>query len=233
MGFRAGPDVPGRGADRPDRPASASSDAAAARPVFARLYSSVLRPRQDAQRRTLLEGLSGTVAEIGAGAGITFSLYPPTVTHVIAVEPEPYLRRRAAKSARHAQVPVEVRAGTAEDLPLADASIDAVVVSLVLCSVRSQPAALGEIRRVLRPGGELRFYEHVAAQNALARGLQRAADATFWPRLFGGCHMGRDTVSAIASAGFDVEHHGRISRPSLSPPPPAVIGVATPSPDAR
>ena len=136
-----------------------------ARPRFARMY---LRSAASAEergatghRRRLLEGLRGTVVEIGAGHGLNFPLYPGEVSEVVAVEPEPTLRSQAETAAESATVPIRVLAGVADELPLEDESADAVVASLVLCSVPDQQRALAEIRRVLRPEGELRFYEHV------------------------------------------------------------------------
>lgn len=132
---------------------------------FAREYARLV-PTMDARgagehRAELVAGLAGTVIEIGAGTGAMFAHYPPAVTSVLAVEPDAYLREFAARAAAAAPVPVTVVAGTAGSLPAPDASFDAAVCSLVLCSVPDQPAALTEIRRVLRPGGQLRFYEHV------------------------------------------------------------------------
>lgn len=178
-------------------------------PVFARVYSSVVarvgrRLGLDELRRRLVAGLSGEVLEVGVGPGDSFAFYPTGVTRLVAVEPEPYLRRRAEAAARTAPVPVEVRADEADALDLPDDSVDAVVFSLVLCSVPDQHAALAEAARVLRPGGELRLLEHVRAHEpGLGRRLQPVLDATVWPRLFGGCHCGRDTVAAVRRAGFD------------------------------
>jgi ubiquinone/menaquinone biosynthesis C-methylase UbiE len=178
-------------------------------PVFARLYARA-RPAMDQRgaadhRRSLLDGLAGQVVEVGAGDGGNFAHYPAEVTSLVAVEPEPYLRAKAESRAFAAAVPVEVVNGTADRLPLADDSIDAVVTSLVLCSVPDQAIALAEIFRVLRPGGELRFYEHVAAgpDTGLDR-VQRIADATIWSWFSGGCHVHRDTATAITTAGFTI-----------------------------
>jgi hypothetical protein len=135
------------------------------RPRFARTY---LRTAKTAERRgatehrrRLLDGLRGTVLELGAGHGLNFPHYPSTVTQVIAVEPEPALRAAAVEAAPAAPVPIRVLPGVAEELPLEDESVDAAVASLVLCSVPDHDHALAELRRVLRPGGELRFYEQV------------------------------------------------------------------------
>jgi ubiquinone/menaquinone biosynthesis C-methylase UbiE len=147
---------------------------------------------------------------------------------VVAVEPEPYLRERAERAAATAPIPVRVLDGVSGRLPLEDASVDAGVFSLVLCSVPSQAAALGELRRVLRPGGELRFYEHVRSQRAGFARLQRAADVV-WPHVAGGCHTYRDTVRAIERAGFEIDTCRRFSfRPSalVAPAAPHVLGRA-------
>jgi ubiquinone/menaquinone biosynthesis C-methylase UbiE len=199
-------------------------------PVFARFYSRFVVPGIDRRggtelRRRNLAGLTGTVIEVGAGDGANFGLYPDTVERIVALEPEPYLRERAA---RHADERVELREETAEDLPLDDGEADAVVFSLVLCSV-DQDAALAQARRVLRSGGELRFLEHVQAPEPGAmRRVQRVLDATVWPHLFGGCHTGRDTVGAIERAGFTIVELERLTFPegSRAPEAASIIGTA-------
>jgi ubiquinone/menaquinone biosynthesis C-methylase UbiE len=203
-------------------------------PVFARVYArlSAQMDRAGAAelRRRMLSGLTGRVIEVGAGNGRNFAQYPETVAEVVAVEPEPTMRALAQTAARNAPVPVRVVAGTASALPADDGEYDAAVTSLVLCSVPDQAAALAEIRRVLRPAGRYCFLEHVVAQTPGMRGLQRAADATLWPRLFGGCHTGRDTAAAIAAAGFTVEELERFRFPEgpLAGPAAAhILGRAT------
>ena len=109
----------------------------------------------------MLAGLRGRVVEIGAGNGMNFAHYPATVDEVVAVEPEAYLRAKAEQAADRAAVRVSVRDGVADALPIPAAGFDAVVASLVLCSVADPGAAVAEMRRVLKPGGELRFMEHV------------------------------------------------------------------------
>jgi ubiquinone/menaquinone biosynthesis C-methylase UbiE len=153
--------------------------------VCARLY---VRQSEQAERlgladrrAQLLVGLFDRVLEIGAGNGLNFAHYPSAVTEVIAVEPEPHLRRHAERAARKAPVPVTVVKAVAEELPFAAAEFDAAVASLMLCSVADVPASLAEVHRVLRPDGELRFFEHVASPRRTLRALQRAADATVWP----------------------------------------------------
>jgi ubiquinone/menaquinone biosynthesis C-methylase UbiE len=202
------------------------------RPIFARMYARV-RPAMDREgaaehRRRLLAGAVGRVVEVGAGDGGNFAHYPDEVVRVLAVEPEPYLRAQAFRSAATAPVPVEVVEGTAERLPAADASADVIVVSLVLCSVRDQQVALAEALRVLRPGGELRFYEHVAADGGRLETAQRLADATVWSLFAGGCHLHRDTAAAIAAAGFVIEELERFDFPAGQPNParPHILGRA-------
>jgi SAM-dependent methyltransferase len=173
-------------------------------PVFARAWAVIGRSAMAGRERArLVAGLSGRVLEVGAGDGLTFGHYPPAVTSVLAVEPERHLRARAAE---RAPARVTVVDGVAEDLPAADGSVDAVVACLVLCSVRSQARALAEVRRVLAPGGELRFYEHVASGRRAGRALQQGLDRSgVWPRLAAGCHLTRDTEQAIRAAGLTVE----------------------------
>jgi ubiquinone/menaquinone biosynthesis C-methylase UbiE len=204
-----------------------------ARPRFARMY---LRSAASAEergatghRRRVLEGLRGTVVEIGAGHGLNFSLYPAEVSEVVAIEPEPTLRSHAETAAESATVPIRVLAGVADGLPLEDESADAVVASLVLCSVPDQQRALAEIRRVLRPDGELRFYEHVIPHCQPKRLLLQVIDRSgLWPALAGGCHPARDTTEAIMRAGFEIEEIERFgfSAQRFQPLIPHILGVA-------
>ncbi len=157
-------------------------------------------------RELLLDGLTGTVVEVGCGDGRMFDRYPASVTSVVALEPDRGLRELAEAAAAAAPVPVSVDDGTAERIPLDDEAADAVLFSLVLCSVPDQAAALAECRRVLRPGGELRFYEHVVASGGALRPLQMALDRSgIWPTFAAGCHLSRDTARAITDAGFTIE----------------------------
>jgi ubiquinone/menaquinone biosynthesis C-methylase UbiE len=121
-----------------------------------------------------------------------------------------------------------LRDNVAADLPVGDGEVDAVVFSLVLCSVDDQAAALAEARRVLRSGGELRFFEHVEAEPGFVRRLQVALDATMWPRLCGGCHLGRDTAGAIERAGFLITEIDRFSFPdgARGPSSSVILGRA-------
>jgi ubiquinone/menaquinone biosynthesis C-methylase UbiE len=203
------------------------------RPVFSRFYAA-LSPRLDDEglaplRAELLAPLAGSVVEIGAGNGRNFARYPATVTSVTAVEPEPRLRALATRSAATAPVPVTVVPGTAEALPLPDASCDAAVLCLVMCSLPDRPAALAEAARVLRPGGVLAFLEHTRAETPVLRAVQRLADATVWPLLAGGCHTFTDPVGDIETAGFEITTLRRFRFPEsrfTQPASPHVLGLA-------
>lgn len=182
-------------------------------PWFARLYvrlsQAAERGGADAHRDRLLAGLHGRVLEIGAGNGLNFKHYPDTVTEVLAVEPDDLLRAHAETAAEEADIPIRVIPGQVDALPAEDdGSYDAVVASLVLCSVPDPASALAALRRALRRGGELRFYEHVRSSRPW---IGRAEDVfdPLWSRVAGGCHPNRDTLGAIRAAGFqvsDVEH---------------------------
>jgi hypothetical protein len=127
------------------------------------------------------------------------------VDEVVAVEPEPYLRTRAQQAAGRAPVCITVTDGTADRLPFEGASFDAAVASLVLCSVPEQEPALAELRRVLKPGAELRFFEHVRSPSPRKARVQQALDSSgIWPLFVGGCHCGRDTRAAIEASGGKV-----------------------------
>ncbi|MFC8955627.1 MULTISPECIES: class I SAM-dependent methyltransferase [unclassified Streptomyces] len=219
----------------PPRPGRAGSPSPRVHhPLFARFYarfsvSADTRAGLGDLRGELLAGLSGRVLEIGAGNGLNFAHYPAGVSEVVAVEPEARLRRLAQESARRAAVPVTVLPDTAEALPLEDASFDAAVASLVLCTVRNVPQVLAELHRVLRPGGELRFFEHgVADTPGLAR-VQRGLDRTVWPLLFGGCHTSRAPLAAMEAAGFVLGPYRSFDVPEKGPrlpSSPCVLGVA-------
>lgn len=207
-------------------------------PRFARMYeriSAESERRGTAEHRDrVLAGLTGRVIEVGAGNGMNFSHYPDTVTEVVAVEPDDHLRGLAEQATARAAVAVRVVAGHATALPADDASFDAAVTSLVLCSLPDVPAALAEIRRVLKPGGELRFFEHVRSAKPWF-GLLEDAITPLWSRVGGGCHPNRDTTAAIRAAGFDIEDLDRFSYAPLRfyPSHAHILGRARPSPASK
>jgi SAM-dependent methyltransferase len=200
-------------------------------PQFARRFMTASAKAEDRgvreHRRRLLAGTSGTVCEIGAGHGLNFAHYPPAVRNVVAVEPEPTLRGHAVTAAQRSAVHIDVVDGAADELPLPDDSCDVVVASLVLCTVPDQAAALAEIRRVLRPGGHLHFYEHVRSGRRPIAWFQHAI-APLWGRFAGGCHPDRDTVGALLANDWQVSDLDTFAfSPASGVPPFAhVIGRA-------
>ena len=197
-------------------------------PIFARLFillERAARAETAPHRDETLAPASGRVIEVGAGHGANFARYPAAVSDVLAVEPEPYLREKAQEAAGRAPIPVRVVEGLADALPGADGEFDTAVASLVLCSVPDQQAALAEMRRVLKPGGRLLFYEHVIADEPGLRRVQQRLNP-LWRRLAGGCNLVRDTSAAVAAAGFEVESLRRFDMPRGGPVKPHVIGLA-------
>ncbi|PAZ13556.1 SAM-dependent methyltransferase [Streptomyces sp. SA15] len=203
-------------------------------PLFARYYARIsvnaeTRMGMAGVRERLLAGLSGRVIEIGAGNGLNFAHYPRTVSEVVAIEPERTLRQLAVESALRCGVPVDVVPGAAEALPVKSEAFDGAVISLVLCSVRDVPRALGEVRRVLRPGGAVRFFEHGRGGGRVMTCTQRALDRTVWPPLNGGCHLARDPIAALRDAGFELGPYRRMLMPEKGPRLPTsycVLGTA-------
>lgn len=203
-------------------------------PLFARYYARLsvtaeTRLGMGGVRDRLLAGLSGRVIEIGAGNGLNFAHYPGTVSEVVAIEPERLLRQLAVEAALRSEVPVDVAPGAAEALPVKSEAFDGAVLSLVLCSVRDVPRALAELRRVLRPGGTVRFFEHGRGGGRVMGYAQRGLDRTVWPRLNGGCHLARDPVGALRDAGFELGPYRRVLMPEKGPRLPTsycVLGTA-------
>jgi ubiquinone/menaquinone biosynthesis C-methylase UbiE len=201
-------------------------------PLFARFLAFVTSRaeggEEDELRRELLAGLSGRVVEVGAGTGPNFRLYPDSVTEIVAVEPEDYLRAKAEETAARSGRAIELVDAVADRLPFEDSSFDAAVAAQVLCSVPSQATALAELRRVLKPGGELRFYEHVLARESRRASIQRLAGRVT-PHIAGGCHPDRETGRAIEEAGFAIERCRRFAfQPTLLdyPVAPRILGAA-------
>lgn len=154
-------------------------------------------------RERLAEGLRGEVLEVGAGTGLQLPYYEAG-TRVVALEPDVAFRDLAAPRAQTSRAEVELTAGSVEVLPFKDGRFDAVVCSLVLCSVPDVTAALAEMARVVRPGGEVRLIEHVRSDGAVAGRLMRAVNST-WLALNGqGCNLDRDTVRLVREAGYSV-----------------------------
>lgn len=188
-------------------------------PIFNRLF-------YNRYRREAMSDVAGRLLMVGLGPGADLMFLPPAVTTVAAVEPEAAFRRMASTVARRNGIAVDIVDGVAESIPFPDNSFDSVHVGLVLCSVDDVAATLGEIRRVLAPGGRLVVLEHVRGDGAMGRFQDRIAKPWSW--LASGCKPNRRTVDAIAAAGFDTGGLRSIRR-TLVPPPctPHVRGFAT------
>lgn len=174
-------------------------------PFFARAWIAMSAHEPESLRRLRREnlaGLSGRILEVGAGTGTNFAYYPDTVTEVVAIEPERRLAALAARAASTSTVPVTLDTETVEEFT-ASGEFDAVVCSLVLCSVDDPEQVVGQLYSALKPGGQLRYLEHIAGLGPRAR-LQKFADATLWPRVAGNCHTHRHTEETIVGAGFRV-----------------------------
>ncbi len=177
--------------------------------LMAAVYDSLMGPLErstgDAWRAELVGPLRGRVLEIGAGTGKNLDHYGDVRALVLA-EPDRHMRKKLAQKVAAAKLAasIDVVSWEAEDLEAPDASFDAVVCTLVLCTVRDPARALAEIRRVLAPGGKLIFLEHVVAEVARARRWQERIDPV-WKHVAGGCHLCRDTERTIERAGFVVE----------------------------
>lgn len=169
-------------------------------------------------RAELVGGAKGSVLEIGAGTGLNFPYYQKDV-EVIATEPDPYMLRRARRRLIESGNHIELRESSAEELPFENDSFDTVVGTLVMCSVPHPERALAEIRRLLKPGGEYRFYEHVRYDSAFG-GFWQDAILPIWRWFGAGCHPNRDTVRTIQNAGFTI---AQLQRTKPLPPVPPMI----------
>lgn len=175
-------------------------------PFFARFYERLAQATEKGWEGELRDEIcgdvEGLVLEIGAGNGMNFGHYR-RARLVIACEPEPNMIRLSAPRARAASVPVRLARASGERLPFADRTFDAVVCSLVLCTIDDPVAAIAEFRRVLRPDGVLRVYEHVRAES---RGWARLQDVIEmpWGWFAGGCHPNRDTAGSLERGGFEL-----------------------------
>lgn len=201
-------------------------------PLFARVYAKVsgrMERELGRYRDELVGNLPGRVLEVGAGDGRNFAHYGEASQAIVAVEPEPYLRSKAAPRAEAARRPITVTDGAAEALPFGDDEFDVAVACLVLCSVADKKAALSEIKRVLKPNGSLRFLEHVRSDNPRKARLQSGLDKSgIWPHIGGGCHCSCDTAATIEAHGFKITEIRHFeTRPTWSHTSPSILGTAT------
>lgn len=200
--------------------------------LMAKVYDNIM---QDAEakglrnwRQQLLQTISGDVLELGSGTGANLEFYPDTVKRIVIIEPSVHMRKKLqAKISGIKYANIELLNDTAESISLPDASFDAVVCTLVLCSVKHLEKTLSEIHRVLRPQGKLFFIEHVAATHNIKRYKWQLRLAFLWKFIAAGCHITRRTEDAIAQAGFKIVE---IERQSMRGVPkivrPSIRGVA-------
>ena len=196
--------------------------------VYDRLMASPERSYMKGVRREIVGGAGGRILEIGAGTGSSFPYYRDDV-EVVATEPDPFMLRRAERRARETGRSIELRQAPAEALPFEDGSFDTVVATLVLCTVTDPAKALSEIKRVLKPKGQLRFYEHVRYEHAFGA-LWQDLITPVWRWFAAGCHPNRDTAGAIRKAGFSIQQLD-MTKPVPPLPPmifarPHIMGVA-------
>lgn len=190
---------------------------------FAAIYDKMLASEEKrflgAVREEMLRDVTGDVLEIGAGTGANFKYYQPGA-RVTAIEPDPFMLQRARERIPEAKASIDLLSESAQKMPFPDASFDFVIDTLVLCSVPDPRKALAEIRRVLRPGGELRLYEHVRYKNP-AGGISQDIISPIWQWFGAGCHPNRDTERYLREAGLEVVS-ARI-RKEVPPVPPMIF----------
>jgi ubiquinone/menaquinone biosynthesis C-methylase UbiE len=175
------------------------------RHVVPRLVHLAMRQKQhDPFRQRIVGAAEGRVLEIGVGSGLNFPFYGATVTSIIGLEPSPALLRMARSRASSAKAPITLLDASAEAIPLESGSIDTVITTWTLCTIPNAPLALAEIRRVLRPGGALRFVEHGRAPEPGVARWQDRLDP-LWRRIAGGCHLNRKIDALILGNGFRIE----------------------------
>ena len=195
---------------------------------FAAIYDRMMQAgerRVGPLRHRLLFGLAGDVLEIGAGTGANIVHYGPGA-RVVALEPDPHMIKRAQKRLAASGAPnVKLRQAPAEEVPFPDASFDAVVSTLVLCTVDDLGSSLAEIRRVLRPGGRFVFIEHVRGDGALGR--VHDVIQPVWGWISAGCNVNRRTEAAIVAAGFEMVE---VQRLKTAPWMPVIAGTARVAP---
>lgn len=196
--------------------------------VFAAVYAPLAAAAEKAYlgdlRERVVADAEGTVIEIGAGTGLNLGHYRKA-DRVVLAEPSAPMRRRLRRAVEASDTPVTVVDAPAGELPYPDALFDTAVSTLVLCTVPDLPTTLAELRRVLKPGGELRFLEHVRARDAgLVRWQERVDPLWSWVNV--GCHVTRDIAASIVDAGFEIDEIERFDAPEPIPVvKPHILGM--------
>ena len=200
--------------------------------LYDRLNASAERSYMGRVREEIVGGARGRVLEVGAGTGANFAYYNDHAEEIIATEPDSYMLERARPRVEDAGRPIDLRQASAEELPFEDGAFDTVVSTLVMCTVRDPLQALSEVRRVLKPSGELRLYEHVRFDHDFGAFWQDIITPV-WRWFAAGCHPNRDTASLVREAGFEFERLEMTKPLPLTPPMvfarPHITGIARPT----
>jgi ubiquinone/menaquinone biosynthesis C-methylase UbiE len=175
-------------------------------PIFARVYDLYMLPQElwgvRERRRRVVGDAVGTILEVGVGTGLNFPLYRKA-RWVVGIEPDPHMLRRSRPRAARARIPIRLVRSGGETLPFRDAAFDTVVSTLVFATIPDPAEAAREVRRVLKPDGRLRFFEHFRSRQPLLARLQDAV-TPMWKRFFGGCQPNRDILRIFREAGFEI-----------------------------
>lgn len=175
-------------------------------PVFARVYDLYMLPQElwgvRKRRRRVVSDAMGTMLELGVGTGLNFPLYR-SAWYLVGIDPDPHMLRRARTRAHRAWVPICLIRACGEALPFRDAAFDTVISTFVFATIPNPYAAAQEVRRVLKPEGRLRFFEHFRSEQPLLARLQDAA-TPFWKQFLGGCQPNRDVVRVFRETGFEI-----------------------------
>lgn len=184
-------------------------------PPLANIYDALFAPAERwglrDRRRRLLEGLSGRTIEIGAGTGLNMALYPTSGVEIHAVEPNPQMIDRLAARSRRASNPIRLYQCDGHDLPFRDEVFDSAIMTFALCTIPDPVRALEEAHRVVRPGGLLRFLEHVRSPSPRTARWQDRINPV-WRRATGGCRLNQPTVEILAATRWEMDSTGRFAR---------------------
>ncbi|MEN8112991.1 MAG: class I SAM-dependent methyltransferase [Actinomycetota bacterium] len=187
-------------------------------PLLARIYDTVLTPTERAgtrdQRRRMMEGVTGRIVEIAAGTGLNVPFYPETAAEIHAVEPDRHMVDRLVRKAPSSPVPLFLYRGDAHHLPFTDEAFDAAIVAFSLCTIPDPTRALDEVHRVVRPGGLLRFLEHVRSPKPRTARWQDRVNP-LWGKVSGGCRLNQPTVEILEATRWDVDDVWRSGRGSI------------------
>ncbi|MDV2581480.1 class I SAM-dependent methyltransferase [Alkalibacillus haloalkaliphilus] len=171
-----------------------------------KFYDLIMAPIENKRfkriRSDMLVHAAGHVLEIGSGTGVNFPLYKDATT-VTAVEPDETMKERSMEKVINSKVPIEVRLAYAENLPFVEDQFDCLVVTLALCTIQDVNQALSEMRRVVKPGGQVMLFEHVRLNHSIVGKVQDVL-TPFWKKVAGGCHLNREPLTLIKEAGFEV-----------------------------